>query len=255
MNRRILGWIFGCLAMSVIIAVVTIPAGATEVKVSQLNGGQQYWWEAEDFESRDELIMLLKDDDGNPLPDLPGAFGDGYVVFKSADKTTAAEGSHFLEYKVNIPKGGKYFIWVRSSWARVAGSRDHNSFYVQVNGQPAPGALVRHVDTISDANWPDVFDQNNPWVWAGDSGKPVELQGQAGGGLMFGLEKDFVAGENTFMIYLREGDVDNSTLCTDAIMISTVDFVPTDEDYGKASIAVEPADKLATRWAELKTSK
>jgi len=54
------------------------------------------------------------------------------------------------------------------------------------------------------------------------------------------------------MIYHREGDVDNSTMCADVVMISTVDFVPIDEDYGKASLAVDPASKLTSRWAELK---
>lgn len=255
MNKRLLNWVLGCLAILSIISVFAISAGATEVKSSQLNGGEQYWWQAEDFTSRDEAVMLLKDEPDNPLPDLPGALGDQYIVFKATDKTTAAEGSHFLEYTVNIPKGGKYFIWVRASWARAAGSRDHNSFYVQINGEPAAGALVRHVNTISDANWPNDFDPNNPWVWAGDSAQPVELQGQPDGGLMNGLEKDFVAGENTFMIYLREGDIDNSTMCADAVMISTVDFVPTDEDYAQASIAVEPAGKLAAKWAQLKTGR
>ena len=255
MKKEILNCALNCSAISLIIAVFAISAGATEVKKSQLNGGEQYWWQAEDFTSRDEAAMLLKDEQDNPLPDLPGAFDDQYVVFKAADKTIAVAGSHFLEYKFNISKGGKYFIWVRASWARVAGSRDHNSFYVQVNGEPAAGALVRHVNTISDANWPNDFDPNNPWVWAGDSAQPVELQGQAGAGLVNGLEMDFVAGENILMIYHREGDVDDSTMCADTVMISTVDFVPTDEDYDQASLAVEPAGKLAAKWAQLKAGR
>jgi len=253
MNRGALNWILGYLTILSIIFVFAISADATELETSQLNGGQQYWWQAEDFTSRDEAVMLLKDEPGSPLPDLPGALGDQYVVFKAADKTTAVEGSHFLEYKFSISKGGKYYIWVRTSWARVAGSRDHNSFYVQINGEPAAGALTRHVNSISDANWPSDFDPNNPWVWAGDSAQPVALQGQAGGGLSNGLAMDFIAGENTFMIYHREGDTDNSTMCADAVMISTVDFVPTEADYEQASLfAVEPMSKMAVTWAKLK---
>jgi hypothetical protein len=241
--------------VSLILVVFTPIASATETKTSQLNGGQQYWWEAEDFDSRDDAIMLLKEEQGNPLPDLPGALGDQYIVHLSADKLAAVEGSHFLEYKINIPKGGKYYVWARVSWARTAGSRDHNSTYVQVNGEPDLGAFAKHVNTLSDANWANDFDPNNPWMWVGDSAQPAALQGQAGGGLSNGLAMDFQAGENTVIIYHREGDIDNSTMCTDAVMVSTVDFVPTDEDYAKASLAVEPKDKLTVRWAELKTNR
>jgi hypothetical protein len=67
---------------------------------------------------------------------------------------------------------------------------------------------------------------------------------------------DFKAGENTFMIYHREGAVANNTLCTDVLMISTVDFVPTDADYDNAAPElVEPRDKLTTTWAQLKTKR
>jgi len=55
---------------------------------------------------------------------------------------------------------------------------------------------------------------------------------------------DFKAGQNTFMIYHREGAANNETLCTDVIMISTVDFVPADEDYKSAAFAIEPLGKL-----------
>jgi len=244
---------FYCLIVFVITGLAIMPANAVkELKVSQLHGGDQYWWEAEDFDDRDATVMLLKDEEGSSVPGLPGAFGDQYIVFNSADKTVAVEGSHFLEYKLNVGRGGQYYVWARASWDRTPGGRTHNSMFVQVNGQPPIGTFNKHVNTLSDANWPADAPADNPWVWAGDSAQPQALQGVAGGGLTNGLVMDLNAGQNSFMIYHREGGVASNTLCTDVIMISTVDFVPTDDDYEGASLAVEPAGKLAATWAQLK---
>ncbi|MBM3212897.1 hypothetical protein FJZ33_11800, partial [Candidatus Poribacteria bacterium] len=81
MSRRIVIIVLFCLLTSMLLAM---SVDATTVKTSQLKGGRQYWWEAEDFNSRDATIMLLKGDAGNPLPNLPGAFGNNYIVHKSA---------------------------------------------------------------------------------------------------------------------------------------------------------------------------
>jgi hypothetical protein len=105
---------------------------------------------------------------------------------------------------------------------------------------------------MGDANWLDEWDAENPWTWIGDSAQPANLQGQPGGGLTNGLKRDFKAGENTFTIYHREGGASNNTLCTDVLMVSTVDFVPTDADYENAALSVEPVRKLTTTWGQLK---
>jgi len=242
-----------CLLVFAIISLFTAPASAVrELKLSRLHGGEQYWWEAEDFDDRDETVLLLKDEEGSSVPALPGAFGDQYIVHNSADKTVAVEGSHFLEYNINVRRGGQYYVWARASWDRTPDGRTHNSMYVQVNGQPPIGTFDKHVNTLSDANWPVDTPVDNPWVWAGDSAQPQELQGVAGGGLTNGLVMNLNAGQNSFMIYHREGGVASNTLCNDVIMISTVDFVPTDDDYKGASLAVESTGKLAATWAQLK---
>ena len=188
------------------------------------------------------------------MPGLPGAFGGEYIVHNTPNPAAAVEGIDFVEYTINISKGGAYYIWTRSSWDRTPAGRDYNSFYVQVNGQPQVASFARHFNTLGDANWPEGIDVNNPWTWIGDSAQPQALQGLAGGGLTNGLKMDFKAGQNTFMIYHREGAANNETLCTDVIMISTVDFAPTDEDYKIAALAVEPLSKLPVTWSQLKRS-
>lgn len=254
MYRRLSVSVFGYWAILVILTVsVTSAYAVTNVKESKLNGGQQYWWEAEDFDDRDEEFMVLKDEPDSSVPDLPGASGDQYIVHISVNTTPPPEDSHFLEYKIEVSKAGTYYVWVRASFDRTPGGRTHNSQFVQVNGKPA--GFVRHVNTIGDANWPDDIPADNPWTWVGDSSQPPNLVGAPGGGLTNGLAMDFDAGENILRIYHREGAPAPNTWCTDVIMISTVDFLVTDEDYGKAALAVEPVGKLATKWAQLKTDR
>ncbi|MBC8232194.1 hypothetical protein H8E77_21830 [bacterium] len=255
-NGRKLNLIFICLVMFLLVMFTMFADAVPELKTSNLNGGKQYWWEAEDFDDRDENVMLLKDEPGSSVPDLTGAYGDQYIVHNAPNPPIAVEGKDFLEYKVRVKTGGKYYVWARASWDRTPGGRTHNSMYVQVNGKPDIGAFAKHVNTLADANWPVDADENNPWAWVGDSAQPAALQGQAGGGLTNGLVMDFKSGENTFMIYHREGAVANNTLCTDVIMISTVDFVPTDADYENSTPElVKPMGKLTTTWAQLKTSR
>lgn len=257
MSRRVTSRVFGCLAIFLIITAFAISVEAAEVKTSQLNGGVQYWWQAEDFEDRDADTFVLGSEPGGGVPDLPGALGNDYLVHDSDNQTTAVEGEKFAKYTVIIDAGGTYYLWTRASWDRTPGGRSHNSNYVQVNGQPAIGAFERHVNSFGDATFPDVFDENNPWMWIGDSRQPEALQGQPGGGLANGLAMEFTAGENTVVLYHREGGVGNpQTMCTDAFMMSTVDFVPTDADYEQATApttaAVESMGKLTITWAQLK---
>jgi hypothetical protein len=246
---------FGYLVMLLLITEFAIPAGAVkETKVSQLNGGEQYWWEAEDFDNRDDVVFVLSGEPGSSVPELPGASDGEYIVHNTPNPAAAVEGKDFVEYKITINKGGAYYVWARTSWDRTPGGRTHNSFYVQVNGQPEVAKFARHLNTLGDANWLDDADQQNPWTWIGDSAQPAALVGQPGAGLANGLKMNFKAGENTLMLYHREGAAANNTLCTDVIMISTVDFVPTDADYGKAGLSVEPMSRLTTTWAQLKRS-
>jgi hypothetical protein len=102
--------------------------------------------------------------------------------------------------------------------------------------------------------YPGRISYTNPWTWIGDSAQSQALQGLPGGGLTNGLKMDFKAGQNTFTIYHREGAANNETLCTDVIMISTVDFVPTDEHYESAALDVDPVSKLPVTWSQLKQS-
>ena len=240
------------LTMVLVVTVFSTSLEAAELKISQLKGGTQYWWEAEDFDDRDAAVFVLSGEPGSNVPDLQGVSGDDYIVHNTADPGTVVEGTGFLKYTVNIGKGGIYYVWTRSSWGRAPSSRDHNSFYVQVNGKPAIAQFARHFNTLGDANWPEGLDELNPWTWIGDSAQPQALQGSPGAGLSNGLAMEFVAGENTVMLYHREGGVNNKTLCTDVLMISTVDFAPTDEDHRNASLAVESEGKLSTTWARLK---
>jgi hypothetical protein len=256
MSRKILIAIFDCIVMLLIITIFAISVGAVkDVKISYLKGGEQYWWQAEDFDDRDAAVFVLSGENGSNVPDLKGAYGGDYIVHNTPNPAAAVEGKDFVKYLIAIKNGGAYYIWARSSWDRTAGGRANNSFWVQVNGQPLAANFQRWVDNMGDANWLDNWDEENPWTWIGDSAKPQDLQGLPGGGITNGLKKDFKAGENTFMIYHREGAADNQTLCTDMLMISTVDFAPTDADYEKSGAPVELSGKLATTWAQLKAGK
>ena len=60
MAQRILKFIFGYMVTFLTITVFAISADAmSDTKVSQLNGGKQYWWEAEDFDNRDDAAFVL----------------------------------------------------------------------------------------------------------------------------------------------------------------------------------------------------
>lgn len=229
-----------------------------ELKVSQRNGGVQYWWEVEEFDERDDEVFFLNDEKGHLVDDLKGASGDAYLVHNSPNPPNnlpPAEDVFFAKYTIDgIASAGTYFVWARASWDRNPSGRAHNSFFVQVNGTPDLGKFERHINTLGDATWLDKWDDKNPWTWVGDSAQPQDLQGQAGGGLQNGLETRLDAGENTVVIYHREGGLNAQTMCSDVLMVSTVDFIPTDDDFAQASpLPVQPKNKLTTTWARMKT--
>lgn len=253
--RRIVNRIMILFAVMLLFAVSV--EAVEELKVSRRNGGVQYWWEVEDFDERDDAVFFLNDEKGHAVDDLKGASGDSYLVHNSPNPPNnlpPAEDVFFVRYTIDIDSGGTYFAWVRASWDRTPSGRANNSFFIQVNGTPDLGKFERHINTLGDATWLDAWEDDNPWTWIGDSAQPQALQGQAGGGLQNGLKTRFDAGENTVMIYHREGALTAQTMCSDVLMISTVDFMPTDEDFATAvPLSVQPRDKLTTTWARMKT--
>ncbi len=242
----------------IIVLFGTSTEAVEELMVSQLNGGVQYWWEVEEFDERDEEVFFLNDEKGHLVDDLKGASGDAYLVHNSPNPPNnlpPAEDVFFAKYTIDgIASAGTYFVWARASWDRNPSGRAHNSFFVQVNGTPDLGKFDRHINTLGDATWLDKWDDKNPWTWAGDSAQPQDLQGQAGGGLQNGWETRLDAGENTVIIYHREGGLNAQTMCSDVLMVSTVDFIPTDDDFAQAApLPVQPKNKLTTTWARMKT--
>ena len=242
---------------TVILSFVISVEAVEELKISQLNGGVQYWWEVEDFDERDDAVFFLNDEKGHAVDDLKGASGDSYLVHNSANPPNnlpPADDVFFVKYTIDINSGGTYFLWARASWDRTPSGRTSNSFFIQVNGTPDLGKFERHINTLGDATWLDAWEDNNPWTWIGDSAQPQALQGQAGGGLQNSWKTRLDAGENTVMIYHREGALTAQTMCSDVLMVSTVDFMPTDDDFAKAApLPVQPRNKLATVWAKIKT--
>lgn len=236
---------------------VTSAEAVEELKVSQLNGGVQYWWEVEEFDERDEEVFFLNDEKGHLVDDLDGASGDAYLVHSAANPPNnlpPAADVFFAKYTINdVTPAGTYFLWARTSWDRNPSGRAHNSFFVQVNETPDLGKFDRHINTLGDATWLDKWDDKNPWTWIGDSAQPQALQGQAGGGLQNGWKTRLDAGENTVVLYHREGGINAQTMCSDVLMVSTVDFMPTDDDFAQAvPLPVQPKNKLATVWARVK---
>ena len=141
MGHNILTRIMNTIAVVFIIVLFVASTEAVEeLKVSQLNGGVQYWWEVEEFDERDADVFFLNDEKGHLVDDLEGASGDSYLAHNSPNPPNnlpPAEDVFFARYTIDgIASGGTYFIWARASWDRNPSGRAHNSFFVQVNGTP-----------------------------------------------------------------------------------------------------------------------
>ena len=132
----------------------------------------------------------------------------------------------FAEYSFVSPHDGEAHMYCRNMDFRPGGGQ---SWHVVINSESDGDGLP--------------MDTTDHWAW--HSGRdnitlsPMEL----------------VAGNNTARIIPREAEPGREILM-DIIVISTVAFEPTDDDFNNAGMltAVEPEAKVATMWGAIKSS-
>jgi len=227
-----------CIGVLSLLLLVT-PAYAVDVfKVSQYGGGHQIWFEGEAFDARDpdsenkaSIGYKLADaETGINPPD--GAFGDVMVNVAGNDRI-------WLRYDFDISKcdgkGGRWYLWCRminpnnrSEWLWVLGD-DGDEI---PDGKPA---FIDGDDRVFEATI------GPPWGWACSHSE--------------GDVKDLQDGENTMMIWFREGDT--TGLRDVLVWCDNATYRPSDDDYTNAGeikikLSVGPAGKLSATWGMIK---
>jgi hypothetical protein len=218
----------------VALLLVTMPVYAVEIfRVSNVGGGSQIWFEVEDYDERnpdeDQYYKLVDKDD---------AFG------QAINRTGVAGG--MIRWTFDISKadggGGTWYFWARLI------NPNNTSDFMAVAGHPGDDILDGPPYNVPGwGNDKRVFEQSQgpPWTWGVNPSKEGHI-------------KELQDGENTMYIYHRQGD---ANIFWDTFMwADNADYRPTDEDYQNATEmtageAVEPADKLATAWGRIKSSR
>ena len=214
---------FTVIASMLLVILIAAPAPAIQGKwkESRLQGGWQIWIPCGNADRIVDRVQFLRR--GAQLARLRwylpglGADIDGEVLI-------AHRRSGFAEYDFESPVAGKAF-----GWARVADMRGGNQSWVLVLNGQAQGFGI-------------IVDTQGKWIWK---------SGREGNQFLRDLKK----GKNTLRLFPREAGLQAETLC-DILVISSRDLgQPRDGDYqaAKDPLAVEPAGKLATTWATLKT--
>lgn len=225
------------LALAVFIFIPGTALAVKEQKNSNVGGSHQVWFEAENFDSRDSATgyQLAKAEAKLVIP--ANTFGDAITDVAGSDAI-------WLRYDFDISKaGGKAGTWY--FWGRVI-SPNNQSDFLWVTGQngttvptvkpaniaeaDAAGAFINRV--LEETVTPDYL-----WI------KTDHTEGHT---------KTLLAGKNTMVLFWRQSD--NTVLFDVFMWADDPKYVPTDDDYKKASslTAVKPLDKLSTTWGEMK---
>lgn len=224
------------LCLALFFLAVSFSYAVQEFRASAYGGGHQIWFEAEAFDERDPDSENVNDVGFKSVKaetniDLPqDAFGDAMVNVLGNDDI-------WLLYNFDISKaGGKSGTWY--IWTRTINPNNASEFLWVLgdDGEEIPDAKPEFVKDDDRA-----FEEPTepPWAW-------LSRQSE-------GETKELRDGENTMMIWFREGDI--AALRDVFVWVDTLTYTPTDEDYINAtekSTAVEPGDKLPITWAELK---
>lgn len=222
--------------------------------MSALNGGQQIWWEGEDFDDIATDGTMKLSAEATVQPPLESAFGDDYISHEGVDNTLPNMDTAFVEYQLDfVSTGGTWFLWMRVSHDRrlAENGRLENSCWVQVNGVPDnPDGFDNALHRIGQTTGLSSV-VSDLWIWAGTSETGSDATQGRLNGLAITLNGD---GTDVLRVYNREGRATPTTWVHDVVMISTVDLVPTDGDYEGANpvSAVEPSSKLSTTWGKIK---
>jgi hypothetical protein len=224
----------------VALLLITVPAYAVKTyKTSNLGGGHQIWFEAEDFDERNP-----ESDQYFPVVDQTGAFGRAV--------SRAGDAGGMIRWTFNISKAdGTAGTWY--FWGRVINPSNSSDFMI-VEGNPGDPTLPAgppYPGTSSApgfANSHRIFEEDTgpSWGWARAGHEEAHT-------------KQLRDGENTMYIVHRQG---NNTVFWDVfVWTDSASYVPTDADYQNAVIggpetaATKPDPKdgavLESTWVTL----
>jgi len=198
---------------------------------SNYKGGWQIWIEAKDFDKRE----------GGTLKTLAEAelfqewkeWFDKNDPFLAEDIVISRGGKEgHLRYEFDAPivasTNASVYARVQSTWEIQAGGLGTQSWFVGLN--------------IEEMNNSLVLDAPGKWSWNTDRGNLPP-------------KEKLKAGKNFVKVTPREWEPQRDP-AIDVIMVSDVDYKPTDEDFHNAKpngLAVQPEGKLATTWATIKS--
>ncbi len=222
------------LGIFLALLLAAMPAYAVKnLKVSNYGGGNQVWFEAEDYDERnpdtDEFFVVV---------DADGAFGQ--VVTREG----GAGGMMRWSFDISAA-GGAGGTWY--FWGRVI-NPSNQSDYLLVEGDPDD--VIPTGPPFPGGNGTDPFVNDDDRIFEEDTGPPFDW---ARASHDEGHTKELQDGVNTMYMFHRQG---NNTRLMDVFMwTDNPDYVPTDDDYRGAQQAtpVEPAGKLATAWGKIKS--
>ncbi|MBM3216909.1 hypothetical protein FJZ36_18600 [Candidatus Poribacteria bacterium] len=219
-------------------AIVSPAHAVKKLKYSNVGGGAQVWFEAEDFDARDsDKYYKLRKAEAN-LPLEANANGDAITNAQGAGTPPTA----FLRYNFNISvaggKAGTWYLWARavipanqSDWLWIKGEQ----------GNTVPTTTFDAPDTAKHR----VFEQDvpPPWAWMGGKAKGE------------GHVRPLLDGDNVMVVFWRQSD--NTDQFDTFMWADKEGYTPTDADYKAAkevsATAVDPRGRAATAWALLKT--
>jgi len=210
-----------------LVILFAVPAFAVRrPRESRLNGGWQVWIEASDFDKCEPPGGIKT---GKEVPNLVKNaapwLGKDIVIAQAVGGT--------MSYEFESPVASEAYIYCRLMDYRGDGAQSWT--------------VVLNSNDTKDGGDGMVIDTPDVWAWHTNRDNPAGLAGTK-----------LKNGNNTVMIFAREGDAGKEILM-DVIMISSKQFVPgpVDENFTKATLlggkSVQPAERLITIWAVIKS--
>ena len=224
---------FVTFTVSLLLAVLfAVPAAALEVwRESNIKNGWQIWIEAKDYDelTGDNLTTL---GDAGLLEEWKAWFDENDPFLGEDIVISRGGATGHLKYEFESPPGGavevSFYARVQSTYDLQGGGIGTQSWFLGLNVE----------DTVNMM----ILDAPGQWSWNTDRGATPP-------------KEELQPGKNFIMVIPREWEP-NRDPAIDVIMVSDVDYVPTDDDFLAAKPAVEavqPGGKLTTMWGAVKS--
>ena len=196
--------------------------------------------EAEDADTIEAPMVIATPDEaaaqGGPKPNEPSG---GKFIWMPGPPKTGGGGKGFAEFYVNIPKAGTYAIWGRV----IAWDGNSDSFWVTV---VPPDPADQNPQDTGDTHYRWAVQQGNEWHWD-------KINQWLDGGT-FERKWDIPAGKTLIKIWTREDATMLDCLyITDNLSDDEAEVQP--KLPSELATAVEPAGKLSTTWAKVKSAR